>query len=107
MSSSPNAKAAEKECKGNKEDHFSPCLGSIGWKKEWATNRSEIARVDELSKLANGVVFGLEKRIIKPPVSQTKADLQDILKALAPPDCLSMQAGIKNFYKKLQDNKNL
>ena len=109
MSSSPpptTAKAAEDK-KGNKEDHFSPFLGSIGWKDEWAVNRSDIVRVDELSKLTNGVVFGLEKRITKPPISQTKADLWEILKALAPPDCPSMQADIKSFYKKLQDNKNL
>ena len=36
------------------------------------------------------VVFGLEKRISKPPISQRKADLWDILKALAPPGCISM-----------------
>ena len=109
MSSSPpptTAKAAEDK-KGKKEDHFSPFLGSIGWKDEWAVNRSDIVRVDELSKLTNGVVFGLEKRITKPPISQTKADLWEILKALAPPDCPSMQADIKSLYKKLQDNKNL
>ena len=107
MSSSPTAKAAEKEHKDNKEDSFSPFLGSIGWKEEWATNRSEIVRVDELSKLTNGVVYGLEKRITKPPISQTKADLWEILKALAPPDCPSMQADINKFYKKLQDGKVL
>ena len=71
------------------------------------TNRSEIVRVDELSRVTNGVVFGLEKRITKAPTSQTKADLWDNLKALAPPDCPSMQADIKNLYKKLQGNKNL
>ena len=93
--------------KDNKEDNFSRLLGSIGWKKEWATNRSEIISAGKLSKLTNGVVFGLEKRITKAPISQTKADLWDILKALAPPDCLSMQADIKKCYKKLQDNQNL
>ena len=51
------AKAAEKEHKDNKKNNFSPFLGSIGWKQEWATKRSEIVRVDELSKLTNGVVF--------------------------------------------------
>ena len=71
------------------------------------SNRSEIARVDDLSKLTNGVVFGLEKRITKSPISQTKADLWKILKALVPPNCPSMQVDIKSFYKKLQDNKNL
>ena len=50
------AKAAEKEHKDNKKNNFSPFLGSIGWKQEWATKRSEIVRVDELSKLTNGVV---------------------------------------------------
>ena len=75
MSSSPTAKAAEKEHKDNKEDNFSLYLGTIGWKEEWVTNKSEIVRVDELSKLNNGVAFGLEKRITKPPISQTKADL--------------------------------
>ena len=42
MSSSPpptTAKAAEDK-KGKKEDHFSPFLGSVGWKDEWAVNRS-------------------------------------------------------------------
>ena len=82
-------------------------MGSFGWKEEWAVNRSEIVRVDDLSKLTNGVVFSLEKRITKPPISQTKADLWGILKALASPDCPSMQADIKSFYKKDQDNKNL
>ena len=90
MSSSSTAKAAEKEHKGNKEDNSSPFWGSIGWKGEFATNKSEIVRVNELSKLTDEVVFGLEKRITKPPISQTKADLWDSLKALAPPDCLSM-----------------
>ena len=71
MSSSPTAKAAEKEHKDNKEDNFSLFLGSIGQKEEQATYRSEIVRVNELPKLTNGVVFVLEKRITKPP----KADL--------------------------------
>ena len=57
MSSSPNTKAAEKEHKDNKKNDFSPFLRSIGFKDEWATNRSEILRVDESSKLNNGVVF--------------------------------------------------
>ena len=48
--------AAEKE-QDNKKNNFCPILGSIGWKQEWATKRSEIVRVDELSKLTNGVVF--------------------------------------------------
>ena len=70
MSSSPTSvKATEKERKGNKEDNFSPYLRSIGWKEEWAKNKSEIVKVDELSKLTNGVVFVLEKRITKPPMS--------------------------------------
>ena len=107
MSSSPTAKAAEKEHKNKKEDNFSPFLGSIGWKKEWATNRFKVVRVDDLSKLTNRVEFGLEKRITKPLISQTKADLWGILKAVAPPDCLSMQTDIKSFCKKLQDNKHL
>ena len=55
--SSPTAKAAEKEHKDNKKNNFSPFLGSIGWKQEWATKRSEFVRVDESSKLTNGVVF--------------------------------------------------
>ena len=55
--SSPIAKAAEKEHKDNKKNNFSPFLGSIGWKQEWATKRSEFVRVDESSKLTNGVVF--------------------------------------------------
>ena len=71
------------------------------------TNRSEIVRVDELSKLTNRVVFGLEKRITKPPISQTTADLWEISKVLALPDCPSMQPDIRNLYKKLQGNKNL
>ena len=107
MPSSPNARAAEEHKKGNKVDDFSPFLGSIGCKEEWAVNRSDIVRVDDLSKLTNGVVFGLEERITKPSIFQTKADLWEILKDLAPPDCPSMQADIKSFYKKLQDNKNL
>ena len=57
MSSSLTAKAAEKEHKDNKKNNFSPFLRSIGWKQEWATKRSEIVSVDELSKLTNGVVF--------------------------------------------------
>ena len=107
MPSSPTAKAAEKEHKDNKEDNFSPFWGSIGWKEEWATNRSKIIRVDDLSKLTNRVVFGLEKGITKSPISPAKFHLWEILKALARPDCPSMQADIKNFYKKLLDNKNL
>ena len=71
------------------------------------TNGSEIVSLDELSKLTNVAVFGLEKRITKPPISQTKADLWEILKALAPLDCPSMLADIKNLHKKLQGNTNL
>ena len=92
MSPSPTTKAAEKEHKNSKEDKFSPFLGSIEWKKEWGTNRSEIVRMDKLSKLTNKVVFGSKKRITKPPISQTKADLWGILKALAPPDDFSIQS---------------
>ena len=80
----------------------------VNWvERIMGSNRSKIARVDELSKRTNGLVFGLEKRITKSPISQTKADLWEILKALVPPNCPSMQADIKSFYKKLQDNKNL
>ena len=105
MSSSPTAaKATEKEHKGNKEDNFSPYLRSIRWKEELAKSKSEIVRAVELSKLANGVVFVLEKRITKPPMSQKKAGLWEVLKALAPPDCPSMQADVKSFYKKLEYN---
>ena len=50
-------KDAEKEHKDNKKNNFSPFLGSIGCKQEWATKRSEIVRVSDLSKLTNGVVF--------------------------------------------------
>ena len=73
MSSSPTAKAkdTEKGHKGNAGDNFNPLLRPIGWKEEWAAKRSEIVMVDELSKLTNGVVFCLEKRITKPPMSQT------------------------------------
>ena len=37
MSSSPTAKAAEKEHKDNKKDNFGPFLGSVGWKEQRAT----------------------------------------------------------------------
>ena len=63
--------------------------------------------MDELSKLTNGVVFGLEKRITKPRISQTQDELWEVLKALAPPDCPSMQADIKSFYKKLKYNRDM
>ena len=66
-----------------------------------------MVRVDDLSELTNGIVFCLEKRITKPSISQIKADLWETLKAVAPPDCPSMQADIKSFCQKLQDNKNL
>ena len=106
MSSSPNAKAVEKEHKSNKEDSFSPFLGSVGWKEEWATNRSEIARVDELSKLTNGVVWFGKKNYQATHISN-KSLFMEIWKALAPPDCPYMQTDIKNFYKMLQDNVNV
>ena len=41
MSSSPTAKAAKKEHKDNKEDNFSPFLGSVEWKEEWATQKDQ------------------------------------------------------------------
>ena len=66
-----------------------------------------MVRVDELSKLTNGVVLGLEKRITNPPMSQTQAKLWEVSKALAPLDCLSMQADIKAFYKKVTYKKNM
>ena len=55
MSSSLTTKAAEKEHKDSKKNSFSPFLGSVGWEQEWATKRSEIVRVVELSKVTNGV----------------------------------------------------
>ena len=63
--------------------------------------------VDGLSKLTNGVVFSLEKRITKPPISQTQAELWEVLKALALPDCPSMQPDVKSFYKKLKYNRDM
>ena len=63
--------------------------------------------MDELSRLRNGVAFGLEKRITKPPVSQKKADLREVLKDLAPSDFPSMQADVETFYKKLKNNTDL
>ena len=56
MSSSPNAKAAEKQHKYNKKNNFSPFFRSVGWEQEWAAKRSEIVRMVELSKLTNGIV---------------------------------------------------
>ena len=63
--------------------------------------------VDGLSKLTNGVVFSLEKRITKPPISQTQAELWEVLKVLALPDCPSMQPDVKSFYKKLKYNRDM
>ena len=63
--------------------------------------------MNELSRLTNGVAFGLEKRIIKPPVSQKKADLRKVLKDLAHSDFPSMQADVETFYKKLKNNTDL
>ena len=107
ISSSPTAKATEKEHKGNKEGNYNPCLRSIAWTEEWAKNNSEIVRVDELFKLTKGDVFGLEKRITKSLMSQTKAELWEVLKVLAPLDCLSMQADVKSFYRKFPYNLDM
>ena len=51
--------------------------------------------------------FVWKKRITKPPLSQTQADLWDVLKALAPPECPSMHADVKVFYKKFRYNRYL
>ena len=64
MSPSPTTKASVKEHKSNKKDKFSPFWGSIGWKKEWDSDRSKIVRVDELFKLTNhGVVLFWKKEL--------------------------------------------
>ena len=62
VSHSPTTKARAKKPKGNKKDNFSPFLGSIGQKKEWASNKFEIVRVDESSKLTNNGVVLFWKR---------------------------------------------
>ena len=105
MQSSPTtAIASEKEHKGNKEDNFSPYLRSIRQKEERAKNKPEIVRVDELSKVSNRVVFGLKKKNYQATYISNKTELWELLKALAPPDCPSMQADLKSFYKKLEYN---
>ena len=63
-------------------------------------NRSETVRVDELSKLTNGVVFGLEKRINKPPISQIKADLWEILKSPCSSSKKKYSKNAKDWYTK-------
>ena len=75
MSSSPTTKAAEKEHKDNKENNFSPFLESVGWREEWATQID--LKLPGWMSYPNSLMelFGLEKRITKPPISQTKADL--------------------------------
>ena len=51
--------------------------------------------------------FVWKKRITQPPISQTQADLWDVLKALALPERPSMQADVKVFYKKFRYNRYL
>ena len=37
-------------------------LKSIWWKEEWLEDESLIIRVDDIKKLTNDVVFGVEKK---------------------------------------------
>ena len=56
---SSNNSASEDKKKSNKKVDFSPYLESVGWKDEWADENkfSEIVRVDNISKITNGVVL--------------------------------------------------
>ena len=56
---SSNNSVSEDKKKSNKKVDFSPYLESVGWKDEWADENkfSEIVRVDNISKITNGVVL--------------------------------------------------
>ena len=45
----------------NKAD-YTPYLESIRWKEEWLEDESLIIRVDDMKKLTNDVVFGVEEK---------------------------------------------
>ena len=49
----------------NKKVDFSPYLDSVGWKDEWTNEKkfSEIARVDNISKITNVVVYDLVEKL--------------------------------------------
>ena len=61
--------ASEDKKKSNKKVDLSPYLESIRWKDEWADEEkfSEIVRVDNISKITNGVVHGLVEKLTKSP----------------------------------------
>ena len=66
---SSNTLASEDKKKSNKKVDFIPYLESVGWKDEWADENkfSGTARVDNISKITNGVVHGLVEKLIKSP----------------------------------------
>ena len=62
-----------------KKVDFSPYLtwSLLGWKDEWADEKrfSEIVRVDNISKITNGVVHGLVEKLSKSPFFKKKKDV--------------------------------
>ena len=104
MSSSPSAKAVEKT-RIAREIILAHFVGQLFGKKNGL--KIDLKLSGQMLYPNSRMVFGLEKRITKSPISQTKADLWGILKAVAPPDCPSMQGDVKSFCKQLEDNKNL
>ena len=48
---------------------FSPYLDSVGWKDKWADEEkfSKNVKVDNISKITNGLVHGLVEKLTKFP----------------------------------------
>ena len=92
----------------NKAD-YTPYLESIGWKEEWLENESLIIRLDDMKKLTNGVVFGVEEKLIAQAGEATNKDVWKHLQLLAPSNCPCMQGDkdALNFSHLLNKNKKL
>ena len=74
-------------------------LESIGWENGWENNISLIKRVDDISKLTNGVVY-----VVVQKKATTKKNAWEIVKALAPPDFPFAMKG-ESWFQKLFDRK--
>ena len=86
-----------------KKVDFSPYLtwSLLGWKDEWADEKrfSEIVRVDNISKITNGVVHGLVEKLSKSPFFKKKRCLLLFLRpALAPQTVLPYRKLMKHDF---------
>ena len=92
----------------NKAD-YTPYLESTGWKEEWLADEFLIIRVDDIKKLTNDVVFGVQEKFKAQAGEATNKDVWKHLQLLALANCSCMQGDkdALNFCYSLRKNKKI